>query len=127
MLDLSGPFSSPFGDRRSKAAGAESRRQKRRHELLPGVLVQCGGAVALGCSICDHNEFGARVRIQPGTALDSELHLIHPRDGAAYWARVVWRFGNRAGLEFMARLDLTRPGPASVEVEAMRVHWLTVA
>ena len=124
MLDLSGPFTSPFGERRNRALNEDARRLNRRGALLQGTLVFGGGDLTLGCTICNCSDQGARVRVPLAMALDRELYLVHPRDGSAYWCRVAWRFGAKVGLEFMRKIDLKRPGGADAETDILRKLWL---
>jgi hypothetical protein len=123
MLDLSGPFTSPFGERRRKSLPPEARRLNRRAVLLPATLVYGGGDMTLRCTIRNCSDGGARVHVPYGAAIDRELYLIHPRDGSAYWCRVAWRLGQRVGLEFQKKIDLRRPGP---EIDFLRKLWLEV-
>lgn len=121
MLDLSGPFTSPFGERRRKTLPEEARRVNRRGLLLPAALVYGGGGQTLGCTLCNCSDAGAMVRVPAGVAVDREFYLLHPRDGSAYWCRVVWRMGRRIGLEFLTKVDLRRP---EAEIEFLRKLWL---
>ncbi len=124
MLDLSGPFTSPFGERRNKAPQSDARRLNRRGALLAGALVFDGGNQTLDCVICNCSDHGARVRIPSDMAVDRELYLVHPRDGSAYWCRVAWRFGARIGLQFIRKLDLRKPAQDDAEVDFLRKLWL---
>ena len=124
MLDLSGPFTSPFGERRNKAVQPDARRLNRRGALLQGVLVFGGGDLTLGCTICNYSDRGARVKLPLGMAVDRELFLVHPKDAAAYWCRVAWRFGQRMGLEFVRKVDLKKPIDDDAEIDGLRKLWL---
>lgn len=99
----------------------ESRSAQRKRTLFKGVLSygqNC--AFTVDCVISDISEAGARVQIQPGPPVPTDVFLVHLRERAAYEASVVWRRDNYLGLKFAARHDLENPNTEDLKV--LRQH-----
>jgi riboflavin biosynthesis pyrimidine reductase len=78
----------------------------RRRVLLGGVTTYEDGAYTLNCQIRDLNEKGARIVVSSRQSLPEELYLVVTRDHMAHKARLVWRKGDEAGLEFVSSEDI---------------------
>ena len=92
---------------------AERRPVPRRRVLLGGVAAYEDGAFTLKCQIRDLNEKGARIVVSSRQSLPEELYIVIQRDHMAHKARLVWRKGDEAGLEFITSEDvraITDPG-----------------
>src|SRR5215468_1520627 len=87
---------------------AERRPIPRRRVLLGGVAASEDGAYTLNCLIRDLNEKGARIVVSGRQSLPEELYLVITRDHMAHRARLVWRKGDEAGLEFVTSEDIRR-------------------
>ena len=87
---------------------AERRPIPRRRVLLGGVATYENGTYTLKCQIRDLNEKGARIVLAAGQNLPDELYLVNMRDNMAHKARLVWRKGNEAGLQFITSEDIRR-------------------
>ena len=87
---------------------AERRPIPRRRVLLGGVTTYENGAYTLNCQIRDLNEKGARIFVSSGQNLPEELYLVITRDHMAHKARLVWRKGDEAGLQFVTSEDIRR-------------------
>jgi hypothetical protein len=85
---------------------AERRPIPRRRVLLGGVATYEEGAYTLKCQIRDLNEKGARIVVSSRQSLPDELYLVITRDHMVHKARLVWRKGDEAGLQFVASLDI---------------------
>ena len=85
---------------------AERRPIPRRRVLLGGVAAYEDGAYTLNCKIRDLNEKGARIVVSSGQTLPDELYLVIMRDHMAHKAKLVWRKGDEAGLQFIASEDI---------------------
>jgi hypothetical protein len=61
------------------------------------------------CLIEDISEIGARIALQPGTALPKAIELHLTSEGAvARKSRVVWQTATEAGLHFLDRPQMLR-------------------
>ncbi|HEY2835980.1 MAG TPA: PilZ domain-containing protein [Rhizomicrobium sp.] len=87
---------------------AERRPMPRRRVLLGGVAAYEDGAYTLNCQIRDLNEKGARITVSGRQSLPEELYLVIMRDHMAHKARLVWRKGDEAGLQFVTSEDIRR-------------------
>lgn len=85
---------------------AERRPVPRRRVLLGGVATHENGAYTLNCQIRDLNDKGARITIPGRQSLPEELYLVITRDQLAHKARVIWRKGDEAGLQFITTEDI---------------------
>src|SRR5579862_2072011 len=85
---------------------AERRPVPRRRVLLGGMATYENGAYTLKCQIRDLNEKGARILVSSRQSLPEELYVIIVRDHMAHRAKVIWRKGEEAGLQFIASEDI---------------------
>jgi hypothetical protein len=85
---------------------AERRPVPRRRVLLGGMATYEDGAYSLKCQIRDLNEKGARILVSSRQNLPEELYLIIMRDHMAHKAKVIWRKGEEAGLQFITSEDI---------------------
>ena len=99
----------------------ESRTAHRKRTLFKGIL--CYGqncAFTVECVIADISEAGARIQVQPGPPVPTDVYLVHLRERAAYEASVAWRRNNNIGLKFVARHDLENP--TTEDLKVLRQH-----
>jgi hypothetical protein len=97
------------------------RNTPRKRTLFKGLLSygqNC--AFTIDCVIADISDAGARVQIQPGPSVPTDVFLVHLRERAAYEATVAWRRNNNLGLKFAARHDLENP--ATEDLKVLRQH-----
>lgn len=85
---------------------AERRPQSRRRVLLGGIATYEDGAYTLNCQIRDLNEKGARITVSGRQSLPEELYLVINRDHTAHKAKLIWRKGDEAGLQFITTQDI---------------------
>ena len=85
---------------------AERRPAPRRRVLLGGMATYENGAYSLKCQIRDLNEKGARILVSSRQSLPEELYVIIVRDHMAHRAKVIWRKGEEAGLQFISSEDI---------------------
>src|SRR5215472_808538 len=93
-----------------KVPEVDSRNSQRKRTLFKGVLSygqNC--AFTVDCVIADISEAGARVQLQPGPPVPTDVYLVHLRERVAYEATVAWRRGNDLGLRLGTRHDLENP------------------
>src|SRR5215469_4905006 len=88
----------------------DPRGEPRKRTLFKGVISYGQDCeFTIDCVIADFSEAGARVQIQPGPPIPTDVYLVHSRERAAYEANVAWRRNNNLGLKFVARHDLENP------------------
>ena len=85
---------------------AERRPSPRRRVLLGGVASYENGAYTLNCQIRDLNEKGARIVVSSRQSLPEELYLVIMRSHMAHRAKLIWRKGDEAGLQFVTSEDI---------------------
>ena len=111
----------PAADPTREVPAVDPRNAERRRTLFKGILSygqNC--AFTVDCVIADISEAGARVQIQPGPPVPTDVYLVHLRERAAYEANVAWRRNNNLGLKFVARHDLENP--ATEDLKVLRQH-----
>lgn len=99
----------------------DPRGTQRKRTLLKGIVSygqNC--AFTVDCVIADISEAGARVQIQQGPPVPSDVYLVHLRERAAYEAKVAWRRNDNVGLKFVARHDLENP--TTEDLKVLRQH-----
>jgi len=84
----------------------EKRRVPRQRALLAGKLATEEASLTIDCVIRNLSASGALVETTSPHLIPNELHLLQVRDGVAWDARVIWRRGNKVGLELGDRHDL---------------------
>jgi hypothetical protein len=97
------------------------RGEQRKRTLFKGILsygTNC--AFTVDCVIADISEAGARVQIQPGPPVPTDVYLVHLRERTAYEASVAWRRNDNLGLKFAARHDLENP--TTEDLKVLRQH-----
>jgi hypothetical protein len=81
----------------------EKRRTPRRPIRRPAFIDVGDGSMLRGCMLRDISAGGARVVVETATALPEEFSLMLGHDGRPprRRCRVVWRFNNVVGVEFL--------------------------
>jgi hypothetical protein len=77
------------------------------------------------CIVRDASDTGVKISIPPLTVLPDRFWLLDHRLAVAHEARLAWRRGNFAGLEFVGRRALH--GSADPAVGVLRRIWLEKA
>jgi hypothetical protein len=85
------------------------RQSPRKRVLKTAKIYRLNGAHAMDCTLRDISETGARIVCKDQLALPNEMKLVLPMDGLMQMARVVWRKGDLAGIEFMGERLLAAP------------------
>jgi hypothetical protein len=99
----------------------DPRNARRKRTLFKGILSygqNC--AFTVECVIADISDAGARVQIQPGPPVPTDVFLVHLRERVAYEAKVAWRRSNNLGLKFATRYDLENP--TTEDLRVLRQH-----
>jgi hypothetical protein len=95
---------------------AERRRLPRsKRVLFSGVIVDLAGKAVLDCTIRDLSVDGAQVAVAKQLSANSEVYVVDAHNRAAHRARVVWSASDRAGLSFLATIDLSRELPPQLD------------
>ncbi|MBI1407371.1 MAG: PilZ domain-containing protein [Caulobacter sp.] len=104
------------------AAIAEDRRRtKRQRALLAGKLATGDASLTFDCVIRNISADGALVETTSPHLAPAEMHLLQVTEGIVWDARVIWRNGNRLGLELLDRHDLKETTEA--QLYALRRIW----
>lgn len=107
-------------------SGAERRALVRLRTLQRGRI--CYGlhhAMSFDCVIRNLTASGAMLRVSANQAVPERFTLLHIPAGMAFEARLSWRRGDDAGVEFLSRRDLR--GEVSEEYRALRKVWAALA
>jgi hypothetical protein len=80
---------------------AERRPKPRKRVLFGGRISYFDGAHHFNCSIRDLSDTGARITLQPGQPIPSNVYLIDTRNRIVHESKVVWNSGREAGLTFV--------------------------
>ena len=80
---------------------AERRPVARRKVLLGGLASDPAGQDIIPCQIRDISQMGARITVAPHQMIPPELLLVTVKDRQPHPARLIWRFGDQAGLAFL--------------------------
>jgi hypothetical protein len=98
----------------------EKRALPRQRVLLRAILAFGGHAFTPEAVIRNMTSGGAAVRLEPGLALPSRLHLIELSSGRAHEARVVWQRNGFVGLELLETRELASAGAG----DPLRQLWV---
>jgi PilZ domain len=97
--------------------GADKRRAPRFRALLNASIVTRKG-LPLNCTVNQLSATGARLSIATTIALPKEFEIAIPQKNIACYARLVWRKGDQAGIDFSAgQLERGEPPRADIETE----------
>ncbi len=107
------------------ARPAERRRNQRQRALLTGKLATDQANITIDCVIKNLSAEGALVETPSPHLIPNELHLLQVREGIAWDARVIWRRGNKVGLELLERHDLRET--TTRQLKALRHVWTHMA
>lgn len=83
----------------------ERRRHPRRRVLKGGKVFYDNYAISVDCVIRDESLLGAQITVDPGTLLPAHFALLNRKDGTLADARIVWKNGNRLGVEFSSQMQ----------------------
>jgi hypothetical protein len=103
----------------------ERRRNQRQRALLTGKLATDQASITIDCVIRNLSAEGALVETPSPHLIPNELHLLQVREGIAWDARVIWRRGNKVGLELLERHDLRET--TARQLKALRHVWKHMA
>jgi hypothetical protein len=92
----------------ANASQVDRRPKRRAPTLLPGVVMTFDGSGEYDCTVRDLSDSGARITISNTTALLGEFYLLHVKERTAYRARMAWRVGASAGVQFARPFPLMR-------------------
>lgn len=79
---------------------SDQRRVKRTQMLKPGKIVTADSVAAINCVVCDLTNFGAGLRISPGSFVPDCFELIFDSRLFSRACQVRWRHDDRLGVEF---------------------------
>lgn len=76
---------------------------------------------AIACTVCDRSASGARLRFAHSVVLPQTIIVVLWQSGQAHEAKVMWRQGHEAGLQFQRTADLKGMVPAAFA--AVKAAW----
>ena len=86
------------------------RRFLRRQVCLEAVIRPLVMNRPMPCTVLDHSEGGAKLRVSLGALIPARFELAIPSRRERYRCRLVWRTLDTLGVEFLARREGTTPG-----------------
>lgn len=86
--------------------------------LWDGKIFLKGGFPLIACTIRNISEGGAKLEIDPATAIPDEFELKIPKLGCCYHVRLVWRDTKYIGVEFLEKIDIIEKIGKSADSEA---------
>ncbi len=100
----------------------EERRVQRERTFLPArISFGESGALSTQCTVTQLSPIGAKLNVPASVTVPDRFDLSIPQRGAIYRARLVWRRGDQAGVEFEAPEQEAAP---TVEALQARVREL---
>jgi hypothetical protein len=93
----------------------DRRNEPRRRVLFFGKLSDPTGAQIVECAISNVSAKGAQVRLFAEHSFPDQVFLIDAKTNLAHLAEIVWRRGNRWGLNFTETHDLEKDAPANLQ------------
>ena len=100
-------------DRLFQNLGWGRRKSLRRQFGYPGLMQSVGGGSPGACVIVDISETGAQLEVPVGAEIPIEFALlIGGNANVRRRCRVVWRSGNRVGVQFAAGIKRVTPSTA---------------
>jgi len=100
-------------------------RTPRQRSFIGVTIVHGPDMMTLDCVVRDASDTGAKLSVPPLTVLPERFWLLDRRQAVAYDARLVWRRGDFAGVEFVGEraLDEARDH----ETRMLRRIWIEKA
>lgn len=83
----------------------ERREQQRRRVIKGGVILRGISESEIQVTIVNLTDKGARIRIEPETAIPEEFLLYIRQNNSCYRCELRWRKEDLAGLEFIERTE----------------------
>src|SRR5262245_21319908 len=93
----------------------DRRNERRRRVLSFGKLSEKTGAQLVECAISNVSAHGAEIRLYTDYSFPDHVFLIDAKMNLAHSAEIVWRRGQRWGLNFAETHDLEKYVPANLQ------------
>jgi PilZ domain len=97
---------------RQNAQIAEPRAAPRERLFLAARLIYAKGAMSTPCTVTQLSVSGARINLGETVSLPETFEISIPQRDFSCRARLVWRDGGRAGIEFQAEAPPPEPTTA---------------
>ena len=88
---------------------SDLRQTARERLFLPARASYAQGAISTACTVLQLSATGARLSIETSFTLPEIFELSIPQRGIDCRARLVWRGGDKAGVEFLAEAPNSEP------------------
>jgi PilZ domain len=79
---------------------SETRRSTRERTFLQARIAFGDGAISSQCTVTQLSSSGARLNVSSSVSLPDRFEIAIPQRGVKFRARLVWRHGDQAGVEF---------------------------
>jgi hypothetical protein len=79
---------------------SETRRANRERTFLQARIAFSDGAISSQCMVTQLSTSGARLNVSSSVSLPDRFEIAIPQRGVKFRARLVWRHGDQAGVEF---------------------------
>jgi len=115
MTSLAAHFQAETGDPRSP----------RRRTYIGATIVHGHEMMTVDCVVVDSSDTGVKISVPPMTMLPERFWMLDRRIALAHEARLVWRRGGFAGIEFVGRRELDTVSDPALRI--LRRIWLEKA
>ena len=88
---------------------SDLRQTTRERLFLPARASYAHGAISTACTVVQLSATGARLNIDTSFTIPEIFELSIPQRGIDCRARLVWREGAKAGVEFLAEAPISEP------------------
>lgn len=82
----------------------EGRKSNRKRAMLAGKIIFNDRNSSIECRIRNISEDGAKIEVGETLIFPARFEFLVPQHGRTYQARVAWRQGDEAGLEFASEM-----------------------
>ncbi len=86
----------------------ERRIEDRQRVLKGGKVFYNNFAISLDCLIRNESSHGMQILVDPNCALPNAFSVLNRKDGTLADAKVVWKEGERMGVEFCSKMQNVR-------------------
>ncbi|WP_114009772.1 PilZ domain-containing protein [Cohaesibacter intestini] len=86
----------------------ERRTEDRQRVLKGGKVFYNNFAISLDCVIRNESSHGMQITLDPTCALPNEFSLLNRKEGTLADAKVIWKNGDKMGIEFCSKMQDVR-------------------
>lgn len=86
----------------------ERRKEDRQRVLKGGKVFYNNFAISMDCTIRNESSGGMQITVDPSFMLPTNISLLNRKEGTLADAKIVWKEGNRAGIQFSTEMQDVR-------------------